>query len=58
MDFISFLEEKKEQSTTTTHDAGIAIDLIERLRSELERLKRENGSRKRIKRVKKALAHA
>ncbi|MCP4746619.1 MAG: hypothetical protein GY874_10850 [Desulfobacteraceae bacterium] len=49
---------KEQQSTTSIKDAGIAIDLIERLRSELERLKKENGSKRRVKRVNKALAHA
>jgi hypothetical protein len=51
-------QKNQEQQSTSIKDAGIAIDLIERLRSELQRLKTENGSRKRIKRVKKALAHA
>jgi len=51
-------QKNQEHQSTSIKDAGIAIDLIERLRSELERLKTENGSRKRIKRVKKALAHA
>ena len=49
---------KEQQSTSSMKDAGIAIDLIERLRSELERLKKENGSKRRVKRVQKALAHA